>query len=231
MEDFSGPCVVCGCEQFGFNEVLWEELVDAWGINSSEEAYINRQQGVHCIACGNNLRALALADALLKHFQYKGTLKKFVESKAFSVLKLLEINEAGRLNATLNKMPQHQLASYPDYNMMDMSFNDNCFDVIVHSDTLEHVSDPILAMSECYRLLKPEGICVFTVPIITGRQSRSRHGMPPSYHGSGGEVSQDMMVHYEFGSDIWEFVVQAGFRSLNMHVLEYPAAIALVAKK
>jgi len=41
-------------------------------------------------------------------------------------------------------------------------------DLIVHSDTLEHVDDPVAALTECRRIATPSGACCFTIPIIAG---------------------------------------------------------------
>jgi ubiquinone/menaquinone biosynthesis C-methylase UbiE len=40
-----------------------------------------------------------------------------------------------------------------------MSFPDSSIDVIIHSDTLEHVPDSKAALKECLRVLKPAAIC------------------------------------------------------------------------
>ena len=83
-------------------------------------------------------------------------------------------------------LPRHQLASYPDVDMMNLPFAAGAFDVVVHSDTLEHVSDPQRGLEECRRVLDERGAVVFTVPVVVGRLSRSRAGLAPSYHGCEG---------------------------------------------
>ncbi len=57
------------------------------------------------------------------------------------------------------------------------------FDIVVHSDTLEHVENPVHALAECRRVLKPGGALCFTVPIIVGRLTRNRKGLPPELPG------------------------------------------------
>jgi hypothetical protein len=37
------------------------------------------------------------------------------------------------------------------------------------------------------------------------------------------------MVHTEFGADFWKFVAEAGFKKIGIHILEYPAAMAVIA--
>jgi len=49
--------------------------------------------------------------------------------------------------------------------LQDLSFIDNYFDIVITQDVLEHVENPYLAFKEIYRVLKPNGIHIFTVPI------------------------------------------------------------------
>lgn len=224
-------CAVCGAIEFSFNDVLWPSLISEWELSEEEAAYINRQQGMCCAQCGNNLRSIALADAIISSYRFSGVLIDFVKSEPAEVLDVLEVNEAGGLSSILSGFPRHKLIEFPEVDMMGLPLGDETYDVIVHSDTLEHIPDPVLALQECYRILKPGSVCIFTVPIIVGRQTRSRKGMVRSYHGSVSDTSMDLTVHYEFGSDVWEFVALAGFRSITAHIFEYPAAIAIIAKK
>ena len=48
--------------------------------------------------------------------------------------------------------------------ILNIPFNDNYFDIIISSEVLEHTPDPILAIKELYRVLKPNGICIITTP-------------------------------------------------------------------
>lgn len=49
--------------------------------------------------------------------------------------------------------------------MLDMSiFTDNRFDLAIACDILEHVNDDIKAMKELYRIIKPDGYVILSVP-------------------------------------------------------------------
>lgn len=229
---FSGPCPVCGGKEFLEGSlVLWTSLVNAWQLSDYEVEYINRQQGFSCNSCGNNLRSMALANAILYKYEAANILEEFVESELAQTLKVLEINEAGGLTPILNKFPNHRLVSYPEYDMCDLSFESEVFDLVVHSDTLEHVPNPVRALSECRRILNSNGMCIFTVPVIVDRMSRSRSGLAPSYHGQANVLAADQMVCTEFGADIWQTVLKAGFISCEIFSFEYPAALVMIAKK
>lgn len=231
MNLFAGSCPICGGVDFLLNTVLWPKLINDWQLSSSEVDYVNRQQGFCCTACGNNLRSMALADGILSTYDFSGTLAQFVESDSGQKLKVLEINEAGGLSLTLNKMSNHQLVRYPEYDMTDLAFESDTFDLVIHSDTLEHVPNSERGLSECRRILRENGKCIFTIPIIVDRMNRSRTGLSPSYHGQSGVTANDQVVCTEFGADAWTIVLKAGFRSCEIYSLEYPAALAIIARK
>lgn len=222
-------CPVCSGTTFKANTVLWPALVETWELSESEVDYINRQQGLVCSSCGSNLRSMALAQAFLKAFGYTGNLEKFCQAFSNRKLRVLEINPAGTLTSTLAKLPGHKLISYPDYDMRELNLKSGSYDIVVHSDTLEHIDLPVQALEECRRVLKPGGRCLFTVPIIVGRMSRSRAGLPPSFHGNESDIGSDLMVQTEFGSDFWTTVLKAGFETCVIHSLEYPAGLAIEA--
>jgi len=147
-------------------------------------------------------------------------------------LKILEINEAGHIHQCLSVFAKHELRSYPDLNINDTQLESDSFDVVIHSEVLEHVDNPVHALSECLRILKPGGAVVFTVPVMTGRMTRSREGLPASYHGCPPQTGDDgYRVRTEFGADMWTSVIQAGFRSVKIHTRKFPASMAMVAVK
>lgn len=232
MKLFERSCVCCGANQYGVAVVLWDALIAEWELNPYEAVYIDRQQGLHCQVCWSNFRSMALAHAIMVSFSFLGNFTTFIQQPHIQSLKILEINEAGSLTKFLAEVPGHTFIQYPEFDMMNLLFADSTFDIITHSDTLEHVPNPIAALSECCRLLKPGGRLAFTVPIVVDRLTRSRQDLPPSYHGyPDDEKRSDFIVYTEYGADIWKQVMQAGFAECRIIALEYPAAIALVAIK
>lgn len=223
-------CAVCGACEFSYQAVLWPELIEEWELLPEEVAYINRQQGLQCTRCGNNLRSIALADAIVKAYEFDGFLCDFIQSAKSRSIKILEINEAGGLTPTLAQLPHHQCIHFPQANMMSLGFDHNTFDLVIHSDTLEHITDPYKGLEECRRVLTPKGKCIFTVPLIVNRLSRSRKSLKPSYHGDPAQKRNDYIVLTEFGADFWSYPLKAGFKSVNIHAYEYPAAIAIEAQ-
>lgn len=220
-------CVICGGTEFNSDKVLWDGLVNEWELSQLERDYIDRQQGFNCKSCNGNLRAMSLAKAILTSFDYIGTFDEFCKDPQNKDIKVLEVNTACTLTKHLQLLPKHKLVEYPDYDMTNLNLETNSFDLVIHSDTLEHIDDPIKGLNECKRVLAEKGKCIFTVPIIIGRMTRSRKGLPSSYHGDPTTGSSDLLVHTEFGADFWVMAICAGFETCKIHCLEYPAGIAL----
>ena len=229
-------CSICGGTSFKDNAVLWPALIAEWEIDQAETAYIDRQQGTQCTKCGANLRVIALGEAILFALRKKVVLKKMVKRSrsVFSLgrkIRLLDLNGAATISDTLVRMPGYERHDYPQVDMQSMPFADDTFDIVIHSDTLEHVPDPVKALVECHRVLKPGGTLCFTIPIIVGRMTRSRTGMPPSYHGDVSQDGDDWRVHTEFGADAWLYLIKAGFDNIRINAVDSPSAHALSAVK
>ncbi len=231
MEETQWPlpeiCPICGGTDLLYREVMWPELTDAWELSREEIDYVNLQQGFYCPGCVNNLRTMALASAIMAAYGFEGSLAEFSCWTKAADLKILEINEAGTLSSMLKNIEGHHLVRYPEFDMMALSLSDADYDLVIHSDTLEHVPDPLAALAECRRVLRPRGHLIYTVPAIVGRLTRSRKGLPPSWHNPPGTEQADYKVATEFGADLWTYPLRAGFTSVKTHVLHFPAAFAI----
>jgi SAM-dependent methyltransferase len=222
-------CGICGSTEFSDRRVLWPSLITEWQLSPVEVDYVDRQQGTTCNKCGSNLRSVALANAIRAHLQDESPLQNIVERGTSE--SILEINEAGTLSPILRRFGWHVLAVYPEVDIHCLPYAEGSFDLVIHSDTLEHVDNPIHALEECRRVLKPGGALCFTIPIIVGRMSRDRSGLAKSYHGNPEVPSEDFVVRTEFGADAWTYLMEAGFSTVSIHAVGYPAATAFRAMK
>lgn len=80
----------------------------------------------------------------------------------------LDINDAFGLdisNDTLKYMDKLGIKGFQaDLDHDPFPFEDNCFDVIISVEVIEHLNNPDLYLDEIYRVLKPSGVFVITTP-------------------------------------------------------------------
>lgn len=226
-------CTVCGGADLTSNKILWAELISDWELSPEEVEYIDVQQGYTCKGCGANFRSMNLAAAMMNLFKFSGTFTKFSEwAKDGAISGVLEINSAGSLTPLIERLNGYRLVTYPEVDMQNMrGISDDSFQLVVHSDTLEHVPSPIKALEECRRVLKSGGYLLYTIPIIVGRMSRRRDALPPSYHGDSSNPRPDHLVVTEYGADAWCQLFQAGFKEISMFSLSFPHSVVLIGKK
>jgi SAM-dependent methyltransferase len=220
-------CGICGHDEFDRQAVIWSGLAAEWELSRAEVEYLDEQQGTRCGRCGCNVRSQALARALARAIG-QPTFAAFTNAAADRRLRVLEVNEAGTLTPWLAALPGHTLVRFPEVDLQRLPYGDAAFDLVVHSDTLEHVERPAQALAECRRVLGPGGACVFTVPVVVGRLTRGREGLPPSYHGGPETRTADFLVRTEFGGDVWKWVIEAGFGSCELVPYRFPAGLALI---
>lgn len=233
-EGLSAPfsCPVCGSSAFLQRRVLWPALIEAWGLNEEEVRLIDRQQGFCCSDCGCNLRSMTMAAAMLREFGRAPPFRDCVrQDVTVASLRVLEINAAGNLSPYFSQIEHYTLAQYPDIDMQAMPYADGSYDLIAHGDTLEHVPDPVRALSECRRVLCAGGKMLLTIPIVPSRLTRRTTGLPASYHGDPETSSDDYIVRTEYGADFYLDLLEAGFREVRLHTLDDAASFCIVCVK
>eukprot|EP00889_Picochlorum_renovo_P008948 jgi/Picre1/35978/NNA_003435.t1 len=87
---------------------------------------------------------------------------------------------SGTLHNILRKLPKYQCTEYygpqskygdfvdgiKNEDLQKLTFSGNNFDIVLSSEVFEHIPDPYEAHREVFRVLKPGGCHVFTVPFI-----------------------------------------------------------------
>jgi SAM-dependent methyltransferase len=116
--------------------------------------------------------------------------------------------------ATLNvRTSEYLFAASVDfhYDLLDIDCPDSMWDYIICHRVIEHVSDDRQAMRELYRVLKPGGICVLSVPIDNNLSTTIEYHKPNPF---------ESCHYYRYGTDFVsripvEFAVEAyDFRTL-----------------
>lgn len=104
---------------------------------------------------------------------------------------------------------------------MNLSFEDDTFDVMISCDVFEHVADPQKALREAYRCLKKGGELLVSIPVFLDRENSvvrsvlTENGeienlLPAVYHGNPLSC-EGSLVFTEFGWDFIESLKNAGF--------------------
>ncbi len=165
------------------------------------------------------MRVRILADVLLEHYAGEArSIVGLVEEERFRLLDIVELNSIGRMHPLLAHLPRLTYAEYPEQDIQALTYPDASFDLVLTSETLEHVPDFRRALAETRRILRIGGRHVFTVPLDPRlERTRSRDGMTPIHHGRGGGPyglitrRNDMLAYTDFGLDVPDLLREAGF--------------------
>lgn len=109
--------------------------------------------------------------------------------------------------------------------LLASSYASDSLDLVMHFDVLEHVPDPVAALVECHRILRPGGWLFFTCPFYEGLdrtivrarlvEGVLRHDLEPCYHGN--PVDQGgALVFTQPGWDLLGWIRSAGFADAEM---------------
>lgn len=233
-------CAACGVRSPKSRPaVLDTTLISHWELSPSWAAAFGRREGASCRSCGNSARTRHLASTIVTACNaLLGTtsehLAALVKTPAFRGLSVAEVNGCGQLHSILRDHPGLRYSEYgsasadvPSEDLCKMTYADQCLDLVLTSDTIEHVPDLSRALQELHRVLRPGGMHIFTAPVVwDGRLTRRRcsygadgavlHQLSPSYHGPSSHPTRHLVV-YEFGCDLPTLVQRDGF-DLRVHV-------------
>lgn len=247
-------CAVCGKKTVQRRSVvLWPELVNRWGLDSYWEGLINQREGTRCANCGSTRRSQQMASTIVQEIRMRQkvaacNLDELLRSPHMTALSVAMINGCGTLTSRIRSLPHVAYSEYrsadpqvPSEDLMSLSYHDEQFDLVLTSDTLEHVPNLARAQREIYRVLKPGGLHIFTIPIIWDRsESRKcaelvensvKHLRPPTYHGSPGTASGDLLVFWEFGGDVTSLIALPEFPVRIYRDRRNPALTTCVAQR
>ena len=231
-----GRCEVCGRSAL-FLEVeraIPAELARRWGLTPRTRASLVAKETRYCSRCRAPLRGRRLATVMMELIPVPGVscLKEWVEVPEIRSLAVAEINFVDGMHEVLRRLPHLAYSEYREgaepgsthdgrrhEDITRLTYADASFDMVVTSETLEHVPDVAKAIAETYRVLKPGGVHVLTVPLLPGvartfPRSRLRDGgtvehlATPICHPGG---DRGWPVFTEFGADLPQILAAPGF--------------------
>jgi len=233
-------CIVCG----RFRPMLYRRRVvrprleELWCLSPRLAEALARKESCDCAHCGAKLRGRRMAEILLRLYPVGSppaparSLAEWVENVEIQALRIAEINLIDGVQDQLRKLARVAFSDYASdstgglgeteirsEDLTRLSYADATFDLVLTSETLEHVPDLGAALRELRRVLVTGGRHIFTVPVLPGalrtfarsviRPDGSIEDRATRVCHPGGDVGYPVFT--EFGADLPELIKRAGF--------------------
>lgn len=187
---------------------------------STRHALLTKDGGIHlscsetgvCPQCRINSRMRFACDFLFS--QVNGGKVYLTEKKTYLVQSLMKRHSDLETSEFLgfDKICGQEYDGVIHQNIENLSYSADSFSGVMCLDVLEHVFDPIKALSEISRVLSPGGTAVITFPFFCDRErtvrrasldnnGTLRHDLAPEYHGN--PLGGGVLVVNEFS---WDFI-------------------------
>jgi SAM-dependent methyltransferase len=211
---FEGTCPVCG-----------ESASFVRDSRPTRESY-------GCPHCRGSLRYQGQARVIVDHFAREGSasIAALVRERDFQCLHIWEPGEIGPFRRYLRPLAHYEQSVFEPgvrpgeivnglrcENLMATTFKSESLDLIVTSDVFEHVRDPDVGFREMFRVLRPGGVHIFSIPVtapmapttvprveISGDDDVFL--LEPRYH-------KTHLVYNDFGRDLLDRLREIGFRA------------------
>ncbi len=235
-------CPVCGRTRPMIHRprVIPHCLVERWGLSSRLTEALVRKESGDCAGCGARLRCRRLARVLLNLYPAghsptpASSIAQWVETPEARSLRVAEVNRIDGLHEFLARLPGFTTSDYRpgaapgavvegvrSEDLTRLTYPDESFDLVLTSETLEHVPDLDAALREIRRVLTPGGRHIFTIPVLPGveqtypravlRPDGSIEDRAPRISHPGGDWGYPVFT--EFGADVLDRLQEAGFDS------------------
>lgn len=204
IRDINGKCLVCKRDsRFYFNSWIVSKDIEIDMKDPSEFQSLLARESFFCKFCLTSDRKRSLYKHLLKYISEKTKIHIEDLCKFEGQLSILIIGDLGKHGYLQRIVSEHLMCTTTYFNpeeaigtrknhminanIEDLSFLDTEFDVIIHTDVLEHCSNPTLAVESCLQTLKNDGVIIFTIPIRSNLDLSfsTLNKTPKIWHGRG----------------------------------------------
>lgn len=187
----------------------------------------NTMLGVRCVICGAAPIATSIANVLIKN------------EPDFKKKKIYELAARGAFFEFLNNNVEDLVFSeYLDdvpagesikgvlcQDVQHLTFDDATFDICTSTEVFEHVPDDLKGFKEIFRVLKNNGVFIFTVPLHNAVMTVPRvlveegeivYLLEPEYHDDSIRGVGKVLVYRDYGRDIVDKLLSAGFTTVDI---------------
>ncbi|TNJ45775.1 class I SAM-dependent methyltransferase [Tamlana fucoidanivorans] len=130
-----------------------------------------------CNNCGCIPRERALMQVIKKQYpnwEYLTIHESSPGNRGHSVLLRQKVDNYIQTHYFPNKKLGGLVNGYRNENLEQQTFEEECFDLVVTSDVMEHIYHPDQAFKEIHRTLKQGGAHVFSVPLVNKHKTSER---------------------------------------------------------
>lgn len=192
---------------------------------------LNLRETGHCSSCASTNRQRQMAYAIRK-IMLMAPKGRFVFPNEFSIF---NAESTGPLHQRLSSISGYISSEYfgdgyrrgeevdgiRHEDLQNLSFADRSLDLILSSDVLEHMPAPYRAHREIFRVLKPGGRHIFTVPFNPGESKddvrativdgKIVHLAEKLFHGDPVRPDEGILVWTIFGTEMMKRLEDIGF--------------------
>ena len=207
-----------------------------------------------CRNCGASLRYREQARLVLKFFSRENSthLAELAQESEFQDLRIYEPGLIGPFRKLFQHLPGYCNSYFWEdvtpgefrddvqcQDLMNLTYEDNSFDLVLSSDIFEHVRKPFIGFGEVNRVLKPGGFHIFSIPTdypmpaetvfrVDTSGPEDVFVLPRHYHSA--PMGGKSLVYTDFGDDMIGTMAADGI-DLKMETLSPGSAPACITEQ
>jgi SAM-dependent methyltransferase len=185
------------------------------------------EHAIRCMRCGANPAAMSIGSTLKSVFQTLDSKRVYELSSRGPFFRFLS---SSRCELTYSEFYDNiESGEFLDgvqcQDVQRLNFKDSSFDICTSTDVFEHVADDSRGFAELYRVLRPGGVAIFTVPITAQSHTVERarlskggvvHMEPPEYHADHIRGSEGVLCFRNYGRDVTMRLDSVGFQNTRI---------------
>jgi SAM-dependent methyltransferase len=220
-------CAYCGKATKMKSDSLYMET------NERGERFPNFRERLICEKCGLNNRLRATYHLFGKLFPDLASKKVYITEEVTPFFDLLKKRIPDLVGSEYFEENSNRKVFVPQISreirnedLTKLTFPENEFDLVISLEVLEHIPDYKKALAELYRITKPGGYLVFSVPFLENCEKtlvrakmeggKVEHLLPSEYHGDPVD-GESCLCFYHFGWDMLEALKKIGFSEAGVY--------------